>query len=474
MQSVHFRFPSNGDRIVVAGVSSDANPLIREVAYKIFYSPDKNQEKLLDQLLEARHQLANICGFKTYVERTLGLSLVEKPNVVMDFLDTLSTQLRPYADADFLLMNKMKAGSRPIAMWDVHYFTYKLRKEKFKVTGLDYSAYFSLGACMEGLSNLFYRLFKIRLVTVDTDPGETWAPEIYKLAVVHDTEGDLGYIYCDFYERHGKQNQDCHFTIRGGRTLPDGTYQQPIVVLMLNLPPPSPSRPSLLSPGMVDNLFHEMGHAMHSMLARTRYQHVTGTRCSTDFAEVPSILMEYFAADPRVMKTFARHFQTNEPMPEELLQRLCASKRLFAASEMQAQVFYSALDQIYYGSLPQGGGTTTEILAETQRKYYSLPFVENTSWQLRFSHLVNYGAKYYSYLVSRAVATKIWQTYFKDDPFSDVAGERYRRECLAHGGGKPPKKLVADFLKEEPTPEVLAEALIKEIDASQEYKKFVD
>lgn len=473
-----YRFPVDGDNIVVSGLCGDStNPLAREVAYKIFLYPDEHQDYLLNQLLLARDELAKVCGFNTYAERALGLSIVQKPTIVMDFLNALSERLRPYAESDFEVMNRMKKAETPafgsVAMWDVPYFTHKLKKERFKVTGLDYSPYFSLGACMEGLNNLFYNLYKINLVRVDLSVGESWCPDVYKLAVVHETEGTLGHIYCDFYEREGKPNQDCHFTIRGGKQLANGDYQQPIVVLMLNLPLPRLSRPALLSPGMVDNLFHEMGHAMHSMLARTRYQHVTGTRCSTDFAEVPSILMEYFAADPRILKTFARHFQTKEPMPEDMLKRLCASKRLFAASEMQAQLFYSALDQVYHAEHPLNG-TTTEVLAETQKKYYSLPYVPNTSWQLRFSHLVGYGAKYYSYLVSRAVASKIWQTYFKVDPLNGAQGERYRRECLAHGGGKPPPQLVADFLQEIPTPSLLAESLIQEIDSCQEYKNFVD
>lgn len=150
---------------------------------------------------------------------------------------------------------------------------------------------------------------------------------------------------------------------------------------MLNLNSPRWSGPTLLTPAMVDNLFHEMGHAMHSMLARTKYQHVTGTRCSTDFAEVPSVLMEYFASDPRVLGTFAKHFQTQEPMPADMMHRLCVSKNLFAASEMQLQVFYSALDQAYHGAAAADSGdhkTTTDILQSVQRDFYSLPYVSNT------------------------------------------------------------------------------------------------
>lgn len=297
------------------------------------------------------------------------------------------------------------------------------------------------------------------------EPGESWHPSIYKLAVVHEQDGILGYIYCDFFERQNKPNQDCHFTIQGGKLLENGTYQLPIVVVVLNLTSSGWMGPTLLSPSRVDNLFHEMGHAMHSMLARTEYQHVTGTRCSTDFAEVPSVLMEYFASDPRVLKTFARHYKTHQPMPDEMLQRLCDSKNLFLASETLLQVFYSALDQVYHGDPQKHGATTTDTLKSVHKEYYGLlPYVENTAWQLRFTHLVGYGAKYYAYLISRTIASWIWQTQFAANPFNRESGERYRREVLSHGGGVPSRLLVERFIQKELTAKSLSENLIHEID----------
>lgn len=152
-------------------------------------------------------------------------------------------------------------------------------------------------------------------------------------------------------------------------------------------------------------------------------------------------------------------------MPDDMLRRLCISKHLFAASETQLQVFYSALDQAYHGDPDVlANGNTTDVLCRIQEQYYSLPYVSNTAWQLRFSHLVGYGAKYYSYLISRAIASWIWHTYFEADPFSRSQGERFRRDCLAFGGGVPSKQLVANFLQRDVTSENLSQSLINELD----------
>ncbi|XP_063708473.1 mitochondrial intermediate peptidase [Culicoides brevitarsis] len=477
-QRLHQFFPHDDDNLYISGLFSDSHDAqAREAAYKLFLFPTIDQEKLLHELITTRHELAVTCGFKTYAHRALKASTMETPENVNAFLDVLSKELKPRAAKEFALMHEMKkrdtGHDTPLAGWDVPYFTAMLKKQHLKVSAAEFAPYFSLGSCMEGLNNLYKSLFGISLEHRDMLPGESWTADVYKLAVVDEKDGLLGYIYCDFFERSGKPNQDCHFTIRGGKQLPNGEYQLPIVVVMLNLTLPRWSDPSLLSPAMVDNLFHEMGHAMHSMLARTRYQHVTGTRCSTDFAEVPSVLMEYFASDPRVLGSFAKHYQTQEPMPKEMIERLCDSKQLFSASETQSQVFYSALDQAYHGQPLKAGQNTTQLMKEVQAKYFGLPYVERTAWQLRFSHLVGYGAKYYSYLISRAIASCIWNAYFDADPFSKDMGEKYRRECLAYGGEVPSRELVSNFLQKDITPDNLTKNLIEEIDINNDKINFI-
>uniref|UniRef100_A0A8C1N427 Mitochondrial intermediate peptidase n=1 Tax=Cyprinus carpio TaxID=7962 RepID=A0A8C1N427_CYPCA len=378
-EHIHQHFTKDGNYIQIGGLNADApDDLVREVAYKVFLYPNENVMHILEELLSCRDKLARLVGYESYAHRALKGTMAKSPG-------------RLYSSEIVSLLSFSSFNN--MACWHVVFYLCR-----FNIEPSLYSPYFSLGACMEGLNGLFTQLYGASLLAEQPSVGEVWSEDVRKLAVVHETEGLLGYIYCDFFYRPDKPHQDCHFTIRGGRQLEDGQYQLPIVVLMLNLPHPTRSAPTLLSPGMMENLFHEMGHAMHSMLGRTRYQHVTGTRCVTDFAEVPSILMEYFATDYRVISQFARHYQTGQ------------------------------------------------------------------AWQLRFSHLVGYGAKYYSYLMSRAVASMVWKQCFYKDPLNRETGERYRREMLAHGGGKEPMLMVEGMLQKRPSIEDFVNALVSDLD----------
>lgn len=464
-------FSRNGDNVMVPGLFTDyPGDLVREAAYRIYLHPDETQTQLLESLLAARSELARLAGFATFSTRSLRGTMVETPELAIEFLEALGDSVREKAAAEVRLLGEVKwrnseSKSTQVWPWDTTYYGGIARHEMCSVGGTQLAPFFSLGACIEGLSNLFTDLFGIRLREVDDiSLGELWCSEVRKLVVEHESEGDLGTIYCDLFERQGKPHHDCHFTVRGGRQLPDGSYQHPVVVLMLNLPPPRGKVPSLLSLGAVENLFHEFGHAMHSMLGRTRYQHVTGTRCPTDFAEVPSVLMEYFAGDVRVLSRFARHWQTGEMVPQDDLQQMLNSRRSFAASEIQQQVYYSLVDQAYHGNYPTEGQTTASVANDLQLRYYSLPPVPGTAWQLRFGHFVGYGARYYSYLISRAVAASLWHQYFRDDPFSRSAGEKYRSSLLIHGGQVAPGQLVEATLGEKPSTKMMVKAILDDID----------
>ncbi|XP_045930248.1 mitochondrial intermediate peptidase-like [Micropterus dolomieu] len=471
-EHLHLHFANEGSFIQIGGLHADSpDDLLREIAYRVYLYPNADLMECLEELLKCRYKLAKLVGYDSYGHRALKGTMAKTPETVMSFLQLLTDKLSDRTAKDFKMMGDMKKKLNPrnseLMPWDHPFLSGVLRAERYNIEPGLYSPYLSLGACMEGLNNLFSQLFGVSLMSEHPSAGEVWSEDVRKLAVVHETEGLLGYIYCDFFHRPDKPHQDCHFTIRGGRWCQEtGQYQLPVVVLMLSLPHPTKSAPTLLTPGMMENLFHEMGHAMHSMLGRTRYQHVTGTRCATDFAEVPSILMEYFATDYRVISQFARHYETGQPLPESMVARLCESKKVCGAADIQLQIFYAVLDQIYHGK-PQNR-STTEILKEMQQKFYGLPYTSNTAWQLRFSHLVGYGAKYYSYLMSRAVASMVWRQCFVQDPLNRDMGERYRREMLAHGGAKEPMLMVEGMLQRRPTIEDFVDALVSELNPNFE------
>ncbi|XP_060090775.1 mitochondrial intermediate peptidase [Heteronotia binoei] len=473
-EHIRHNFAVEGNYVQIGNLNADSpDDLVREVAYKVFLFPNAQQLHCLEELLSSRNLLAQLVGYDSFAQRALQGTMAKTPENVMQFLVKLSDKLFKRTLDDFRMMNDMKMKLNPMKSelmpWDHPYYSGVLRAERYNIEPSLYCPFFSLGACMEGLNILFSKLLGITLYAEQPEKGEVWCEDVRKLAVVHEQEGLLGYIYCDFFQRPDKPHQDCHFTIRGGRLKENGEYQLPVVVLMLSLPHSTRGSPTLLTPGMMENLFHEMGHAVHSMLGRTRYQHVTGTRCSTDFAEVPSILMEYFANDYRVVNQFARHYKTGQPLPKHMVSRFCESKKVCAAADMQLQVFYAVLDQIYHGKHPLGK-STTDILKETQEKFYGLSYVPNTAWQLRFNHLVGYGAKYYSYLMSRAVASMVWRQCFVQDPFNRAMGERYRREMLAHGGGKEPILMVQGMLQKCPSVEDFVDALVSDLD--QDFETF--
>lgn len=471
-EHLHLNFATEGSFIQIGGLHADSpSDLVREIAYRIYLYPNAELMGCLEELLKCRYKLATLVGYESFGHRALKGTMAKTPETVMSFLQLLTDKLSDRTAKDFKMMRDMKKKLSPrhseLMPWDHPYLSGVLRAERYNIEPSLYSPYLSLGSCMEGLNNLFSQLYGVSLMSEQPRAGEVWSEDVRKLAVVHETEGLLGYIYCDFFHRQDKPHQDCHFTIRGGRQCQEtGQYQLPVVVLMLSLPHPTKGAPTLLTPGMMENLFHEMGHAMHSMLGRTRYQHVTGTRCATDFAEVPSILMEYFATDYRVISQFARHYETGQPLPESMVARLCESNKVCGAADTQLQIFYAVLDQIYH-SEPQNR-STTEILTDMQQKFYGLPYAPNTAWQLRFSHLIGYGAKYYSYLMSRAVASMVWKQCFIEDPLNREMGERYRREMLAHGGAKEPMLMVEGMLQRRPTIGDFVDALVSELNPNFE------
>ncbi|XP_071686243.1 mitochondrial intermediate peptidase, mitochondrial isoform X2 [Rutidosis leptorrhynchoides] len=365
---------------------------VRKMTYIKSNSVPRANLAVLDNLIAARHEISEIMGYRSYVDYALHSNMALSPDVVSSFLVELSKTVRSKAAEEFESIcdfKRRKNGQQHLALepWDEAYFT---RLMKSSAYNLDYSAitsYFSLSQCIEGLKVMVDSMFGMKFVNVPIAPGESWHPDVLKMALHHPNEGDLGYIYLDLNSRVGKYPGCAHFAIRGGRRVSKTEYQLPVIALVCNF-----SKSHRLNHSDVDTLFHEFGHALHSLLSRTDYQHFSGTRVAFDMAETPSNLFEYYAWDYRVLKTFARHYSTGDIIPEKLVESMRGAKKMFAAMELQQQIFYALVDQTLYGSQTSSPIDTTSVVEDLRKQHTNWTHVEGTHWQTRFNHLLYYGA----------------------------------------------------------------------------------
>jgi intermediate peptidase len=467
-----------------------------EARKEIFMASRTSSSKTLERLetlLRKRAELAKLSKYQSYSHLTLGDKMAKSPESVNQFLQALSKDNIPVAKLEMAELLKAKM-SNPTAVspilqpWDKDYYmTQILSSVRSRSRNPDFlSSYFSLGTVMQGLSRLFTRLYGIRFVPHETMPGETWNPDVRRIDIVSETDGHVAVLYCDLFSRPGKSPNPAHFTLRCSREITDaeleeaassrdplfatpeesandgmafskssGTLKQlPTIALICDFATNNNNvnQPSLLSFTEVSTLFHEMGHAIHSILGRTSLQNVSGTRCATDFAELPSVLMEHFAADPSVLALFARHYETDQPLPYEMVAEKLALDKKFEGSDTENQIILSMVDQAYHSSLPLSPSfNTTQIYHNLQRTHGILPVdPPETSWQGFFGHLFGYGSTYYSYLFDRVLAKRVWQVVFNAGlgrgSVERENGERMKERVLKWGGGRDPWRCLAEVL----------------------------
>jgi intermediate peptidase len=464
---------------------------VRKDIYMANRTASAAQLERLHELVTKRAELAKLTQYDSYAHLALQDKMANTPESVDKFLRAISEGNRPRTEKEVEQMLAVKnrmfgQNSHGLQPWDKDFYMYQIRASmRSTIRHPDFlSAYFSLGTVMQGLSRLFTRLYGIRLIPHETQYGETWNSDVRRLDVVSETEGHVAVLYCDLFSRPGKSPNPAHFTLRCSREIAqteiadadnvhdpifsngieaanDGMSTSLATGRLMQLPTIAlicdfhrTAKVSLLSFTEVQTLFHEMGHAIHSILGRTRLQEVSGTRCATDFAELPSVLMEHFAADPDVLSLFARHHETDAPLPYQLVEEKLKIDKVFRGADTEGQIILAMVDQAYHSDLPlQKGFDSTEVFHGIQRRHGVLPpDPERTSWQGFFGHLSGYGSTYYSYLFDQVLADRIWKVVFgagkEGAGISRERGERMKESVLKWGGGRDPWKCVAEVLQD--------------------------
>ncbi|OAD71591.1 hypothetical protein PHYBLDRAFT_125851 [Phycomyces blakesleeanus NRRL 1555(-)] len=466
---------------------------VRQQVYESINSANRESITILEQLMRTRAELAGLVGRSSFAELQLQDKMAKNPQNVEAFLQTLIQHQTPDAQKDIKTLQKIKQRYQrldyppQLNAWDRDYYMHMANATQRNIAQhTSFTPYFSVGSVMQGISRLFNHMYGVQFEPARLQPGESWHDDVRKLNVVCEREGSIGTIYCDLFSRPGKTTNAAHYTVRTSRrvddddqendvrhafphqdisltkimppvyqpssTIPgrDGQFQMPVVALTCDF---TNSRtqlgsPALLSMYEVETLFHEMGHAMHSMLGRTDFHNVAGTRCATDFVELPSILMEHFVWHPSVLPLFTKGIEN--PVSREAVNAHLKQRRNFSGIEVNSQILMAMLDQRYHSEASMDSRfSSVNIWHELQNTNGLFPSVPGTMWPVQFGHLFGYGAGYYSYLFDRTLARRIWERCFEKNPLDREKGLAFRDNLLKWGGARDPWECVADVLDGE-------------------------
>jgi Zn-dependent oligopeptidase len=339
-------------------------------------------------------------------------------------------------------------GGTELQSWDSNYYTTQLRKRDYGIDQNEVAKYFPLEQVVDGMFEITGEVFGLEYNRVQ-DAG-AWNPDVY-LYEIRNKGGDepIAHFYADLFPREGKFGHAAAFPLVSGELLPDGTYRKPVAAIVANFTKPTDTAPSLLKHDEALTLFHEFGHILHFCLTTVDVMRFAGFDTEWDFVEAPSQIMEHWMWQPEVLGRFARHHETGEPIPADLVERLVAARDLNVGLFTMRQIFLGKFDLLLHGS------TEPVSVDKAYRDAYSLtgfPFYEDTHFGASFGHLMGgYDAGYYGYLWSKVYGDDMFSVFANEGVLSPEVGRRYRDEVLAMGHSRDAIDHLRAFLGREPS-----------------------
>lgn len=411
---------------------------------------------LLQQIVLLRDHIAHRLGYASWADYKTEPKMAKTGDAAIKFVRELKDGLQPKLDAELSEFRKLKARdtgdpNAKINIWDWRYYSNQLKKEKYTVDTEQLRVYFPYEKVLQGMFHIYEHCFGLKIQSID--PGYKWVDDL-TLHLISDSEtGEpLGMVYLDMFPRDGKYNHFAQFGIIEGKRLPSGTYQRPTVALICNFPPAEAGKPSLLSHGEVETLFHEFGHALHSVLTRADYGRFSGTSVPRDFVEAPSQMLEAWIWDKSVLDSFAADYRDpSKKIPGSILAKMEEAKLATVGTFYRRQLSFGLLDLALHSQI---NARNKENAIELSNKILSdvfLPVPEGTTFATYFGHLMGYDAGYYGYAWADAIAADM-ETVFKEAPggfFDKTVGRRLRDEIYAPGGSRDVEDSIRIFLGRE-------------------------
>ena len=394
---------------------------------------------VMGQLLQKRHALANVLGYPDWAAFITEDKMVGTEQNAADFIEKISAAAEPGAKQDYqeLLAYKKKEDPKAASVnaWDVAHLRRGAVIEKFGYDSQVIRPYFEYSHVLQGILDITSRMYGITYKPVASP--QVWHPEVTGYDV-YDKNKLIGRIYFDMFPRENKYKHYATFTLATGKQ----GFKLPEYVLVCNFPKAT-GGPGLMERDDVVVFFHEYGHLIHGIL-RGNTKWAIGD-LENDFIEAPSQMFEEWAQEPAILKLFARHYKTNDPIPVELAEKAKAADKFARALDVRTQMFYAAISLDFYNRNPQGLDTD-KLVAQLQAKYTPFQFVEGTHMQTAFGHLNGYSAIYYTYMWSLVIAKDMFTEFEKDGLLNPQVATKYRDTVLGASGTKPAAEMVRDFL----------------------------
>ncbi|RXG12642.1 peptidyl-dipeptidase Dcp [Leeuwenhoekiella aestuarii] len=415
-----------------------------------------NQDHVLN-IVNLRHERANLLGYKTHAHFVLEERMAKTPENVERFLEDLLEKAKPAAELEFKQLEKFakeRDGIEQLQKWDSAFYSEKLKQQLFELDDELLKPYFKLENVIDGVFTVAKKLYRLRFVEVFDIPK--YHKDVKTYQVFDDKDNFIALFYADFHPRAGKRG-GAWMTQFKGQFIKDGVNERPHVSNVCNFTKPTPSKPSLLTFNEVTTLFHEFGHGLHGMLANTTYPSLSGPSVYWDFVELPSQVLENWCYEPEALELFAKHYETGETIPMVLIDKIKKAANFQEGMQTLRQLSFGILDMSWHATDPSGieNVKAHETAAFEGTKLY--PDVAENCMSVAFSHIFQggYSSGYYSYKWAEVLDADAF-AYFKENGiFNKEVADQFKNHILSQGGTEDPMVLYKRFRGKEPNPEAL-------------------
>ena len=421
----------------------------------------ENNIEICKRLINLRREIAQLLGYDTYADYVLKHRMASSVGNVYDLLNNLIDAYKPTAENELKEIEAkakaMEGNDFQLMPWDFGFYSHKLQLEKYNLDSEMLRPYFQLDKVIDGVFGLANKLYGITFK--ENKDIQVYHPDV-KAYEVFDKDGSyLAVFYADFYPRKGKQGGAWMTEFKGQWITRKGENSRPHVSVVMNLTKPTEEKPALLTLSEVETFLHEFGHSLHGMFANTRFESLSGTNVWWDFVELPSQFMENYSIEKDFLRTFAFHYQTNEPIPDELIERIHKSRNYLAGYNCLRQVSFGLLDMAYY---TKKDAFTDEIMP-FEKKAWEKAFITtqlpDTCMTVQFSHIMagGYAAGYYSYKWAEVLDADAFSMFKENGIFDEATAQNFRDNILSKGGTEHPMTLYTRFRGRKPTIDALLE-----------------